>query len=651
MKPTFIQSKGEANRTVDTVDTSHLVEHYRTVCRGLFDWQGLPEDMPRGYIEDTALFYSGGVSMKEVTGIGPCVLPCNPVTLTVYGTPYAWLPDKIQGITAYNTTDYLDLFEESTNPVLWMGCPRMTMIKPWLDIMSKAMKVLGVNITSLSQPVLIAGRPSGQGGDNIEGILLKSDISAGESFIPVVDKSAVGMEVLDLKATDNTQNLISTIQACDTMILDLLCANNGVEKSSGVSALETAVGVQSIEMDMQSSLERREEWCEKINAVMGTNVTVQRGKATQVMQESTGQGDDSEEEQDDSERLPVRSRALPQGRRDGGEDERCRDTHVEDPADPLRHRRSAPDGVRSDGHMIEIPSPQTIKECFTDDDGNPIDCFEDAVPSTNKYRDMLVKALWARWRYACISSLDIERWLQMLSDRAFLLDRKWTYVLDLYNDKDIKDHLKGYRSGSDTTRTLTPQGKEKTTVTESGATTKTTTKDLTDTETGTRTIKDSGTEKNATSGTNTTKTSGTNTTVEGMEALPATAGASASEYLTDRKTTTDKPDQTTTETPNITETRTPDLTRTETPNLTKTQGGTETVTTEPGGVVTTEKVAGISKTDITGTTATTSYWDATIIETVEMMKEAYRDPYVEYAEEFADLFINRWGGCCCDRCR
>ena len=311
MKPTFIQSKGEANRTVDTVDTSHLVEHYRTVCRGLFEWQGLPEDMPRGYIEDTALFYSGGVSMKNVTGIGPCVLPCNPVTLTVYGTPYAWLPDKIQGITAYNTTDYLDLFEESTNPVLWMGCPRMTMIKPWLDIMSKAMKVLGVNITSLSQPVLIAGRPSGQGGDNIEGILLKSDISAGESFIPVVDKSAVGMEVLDLKATDNTQNLISTIQACDTMILDLLCANNGVEKSSGVSALETAVGVQSIEMDMQSSLERREEWCEKINAVMGTNVTVQRGKATQVMQESTGQGDDSEEEQDDSERLPVRGRALP----------------------------------------------------------------------------------------------------------------------------------------------------------------------------------------------------------------------------------------------------------------------------------------------------------------------------------------------------
>lgn len=299
-RPTFIQSKGEYNKTVDTIDTSHLVEHYRYISRGLYDWGGLPDDMPKGYIEDTCLFYSSGVSVKNVTGIGMCVLPCNPVTLTVYGTPYAWLPDKIQGITAYNNTDYLDLFEESTNPVLWMGTPRFLLIKPWLDIMAKAMKVLGVNVGALAQPVLISGKPSGNGGDNIEGILLKNDLSVGEQFIPVVEPGALKLEVLDLKATDNTQNLISTIQACDTNILDLLCANNGVEKNSGVSELETTVGTMSIAMDMEAGLERRKEWCERINSALGLNVTVQKGKATQVQQ----QVNDGDKDDDDDEPAP-----------------------------------------------------------------------------------------------------------------------------------------------------------------------------------------------------------------------------------------------------------------------------------------------------------------------------------------------------------
>lgn len=277
MKPTFVQSKGEANKTADAIDTAKIVEHYRNICRGLFEWDGLPEDMPRGYIEDTCLFFCSGVSMKEVSGIGLSVLPANPVTMTIYGTPYEWLPAYIQNITAYRNTDYLDLFEKSNTPVLWMGNSRFEIIKPYIELMSKAMKVLGVNITALSQPVLIAGRPSGNAGDNINAILLKNDISSGESYIPVVEPGAIKMEVLDLKATDNTQNLLSTIKACDTFILELLGANTGVEKSSGITPMETAVSMKSIEMDIDAQLKRRQDWCDKINAILGTNVTVRRG--------------------------------------------------------------------------------------------------------------------------------------------------------------------------------------------------------------------------------------------------------------------------------------------------------------------------------------------------------------------------------------
>lgn len=296
MKPTFVQSKGEANKTADAIDTTKIVEHYRNICRGLFEWEGLPEDMPRGYIEDTCLFYCSGVSMKEVTGIGLSVLPANPVTMTIYGTPYEWLPAYIQNITAYRNTDYLDLFEKSNTPVLWMGNSRWELIKPYIELMSKAMKVLGVNITALSQPVLIAGRPSGNAGDNINAILLKNDISSGESYIPVVEPGAIKMEVLDLKAVDNTQNLLSTIKACDTVILELLCANTGVEKSSGIAPIETAVSMKSHEMDIDAQLKRRQDWCDKINAVLGTNVTVRRGEFNLVLDGSeTPQKDESED--------------------------------------------------------------------------------------------------------------------------------------------------------------------------------------------------------------------------------------------------------------------------------------------------------------------------------------------------------------------
>ena len=73
-RPTFRTSKGERRGGAsETIDTSGLVQIYRDIARGRFKWSGLPEDMPEGYIEDTALFYNAGVSMKS-TPMGPVVL-------------------------------------------------------------------------------------------------------------------------------------------------------------------------------------------------------------------------------------------------------------------------------------------------------------------------------------------------------------------------------------------------------------------------------------------------------------------------------------------------------------------------------------------------------------------------------------------------
>ena len=226
-RPTFRTSKGERRGAVETIDTSGLVQIYRDIARGRFIWEGLPDDMPDGFIEDTALFYNAGVSIKD-TGMGPVVLPAKPVGLTVYGTPYTWVPGNVPGVMGYESDP--ELFAESDNPVLWMSTSVMDRIQPYLDIMARCIKVLNTNIGALSTPILINGRPDAGEGGNLTGVLLKSDLLNGESFIPVVRGDGMPLDVLDLKVTDHSQNLISCMEAMHSKILEVLQSGDGVAK-------------------------------------------------------------------------------------------------------------------------------------------------------------------------------------------------------------------------------------------------------------------------------------------------------------------------------------------------------------------------------------------------------------------------------------
>lgn len=82
--------------------------------------------------------------------------------------------------------------------------------------------------------------------------------------------------------------------------------------------------------------------------------------------------------------------------------------------------------------MIRILTPASILECVTDDDANPVDCFDRAVPADNPYRTDLIAMLWATYRYRPIASLCLDRWLQMLEDRATVLDRRYTLLIAEY---------------------------------------------------------------------------------------------------------------------------------------------------------------------------------------------------------------------------
>ena len=84
------------------------------------------------------------------------------------------------------------------------------------------------------------------------------------------------LSTLDLGVQDHTQNLISTMEAMHAKILEVMQAGDGVAKSSGITVEETVNGSQSVEQAADLELERRKAWCDRINAVMGTNVSVER---------------------------------------------------------------------------------------------------------------------------------------------------------------------------------------------------------------------------------------------------------------------------------------------------------------------------------------------------------------------------------------
>ncbi len=275
------------------------MRHYRNILRGSSTWEGLPEDMPVGFIESTALWYSGGFAIKKVKGMGFGGFAANPVTVDIYGQPYTWLPDIVNGVTAYNERD-TSIYKESDTPVLWIGTPLKDQIRPYAQLMERTLKTLGQNLTALGHPVIISGNPSGQAGDNIGALLLKSDLDDGAMYIPTVQGLNGTLEALDLHATDNTQNLISTLSACDARILEILNTSNGIEKSSGITTAETETGSMPLEYAQGGYDELCDVWAEKVNAKLGLSIKHKR-REVEPMTAPAGPVEDDKEVEDDGE--------------------------------------------------------------------------------------------------------------------------------------------------------------------------------------------------------------------------------------------------------------------------------------------------------------------------------------------------------------
>ena len=151
---------------------------------------------------------------------------------------------------------------------------------------------------------------------------------------------------------------------------------------------------------------------------------------------------------------------------------------------------------------IEVWTPTRILDCVEDDNGNAVDPFVRAVPDSD-YKDLQVQALWRHYRYAVCDSLNIERWLQQIKDRAEEVNRRYLQMFAAYDANDLSDMKMGYTdtvdesitaqsTGSDTFKTETedlPQSEVANGKFLSGRTTSTTTPGTVDTTTRNLTMK------------------------------------------------------------------------------------------------------------------------------------------------------------------
>lgn len=269
MKPTFLLSKGERRRLEFSLDTTGLIERYRDVAKGMYSWENLPEGCPTDFME-TLLFDVGSAGIKKVKGMGLALMGAKPVNLDIYGHPYKWIPTAIQGLSAMDTSS--DLFKESDTPVLWLGSTAEK-IRPYLAVMEQSLQCLSQNLNALQTPVIVSGNV----GSELDGLIMMDELEQHKTFIPSIKNPGAGVQVLDLKAQDRTQNLISTLRAMDSEILSVMGVSNGTEKSSGVTSVETLSTVQELTMKSVKGLEIRKEWCDAVHDKLKLDVQVTFG--------------------------------------------------------------------------------------------------------------------------------------------------------------------------------------------------------------------------------------------------------------------------------------------------------------------------------------------------------------------------------------
>lgn len=135
-----------------------------------------------------------------------------------------------------------------------------------------------------------------------------------------------------------------------------------------------------------------------------------------------------------------------------------------------------------------------------DDDGR--DLIDEAISDDYSYKSKVTSILWAQYRYAILNNTDVDRWVQFATDRATLLNNRYSLLFAAYE---------AFKTSGDLTSIQ-----------------------MKDSRADSRTITDTGTGTSSGTVTTTDSTDTDSTDVVTNEDIPATSGSSASNWLTSR---------------------------------------------------------------------------------------------------------------------
>ena len=262
-RPTFLNTAGQRKGVLSGFETDDLEERYIAAYASRFEYSGLPEGCPDDYIE-RMMYLMGSVSGKVTAAFGPILCGASPQGFTTYGMPAKWTPVVV------GSADAVGLFDPSDNPILYDYASMHERCAPYLEMMRKAANALNMNLVGLSNPILIQAAP----GVELKGRIIKNNLGNGDIYLPVIDKGVTPAEVMDMKAQDHTANLLGVIHDMDGQILEMMGIRSTLEKASGISVEEASASDQQIGQFMEQELRKRQEWLDRLNPVLGTNISV-----------------------------------------------------------------------------------------------------------------------------------------------------------------------------------------------------------------------------------------------------------------------------------------------------------------------------------------------------------------------------------------
>ena len=298
---------------------SYYREQLYRELSNLFEWEGLPEEIPVDYLERTLIRHGEGMFFKEEETFGYMFLKCGSRSNNIYGSPvtaYALSPNQ-EGMNthrertiAYQYTKKEDLDPDNMCILVrnMEGGQNMSEIVDFYAL-RMAMIIQAFDTNALWQNVPVIFRV---GNKTLKLTVEKifDSVMTGKPFV-VVDENLLGndgsMQTEEIKQDFKLDSLLDVINELKAKFLETIGLNTaGADKKERLLDDEVNANNQAIETALSVMLRQREKACKEITTLYpDIHPTVKLRAEPMEGGEDDGERDDGAQDSDGDQTEPV----------------------------------------------------------------------------------------------------------------------------------------------------------------------------------------------------------------------------------------------------------------------------------------------------------------------------------------------------------